>query len=202
MVSMLKNIKGFHHVKTLVVSVIAVSLGACSPATETTTSTDSVSPPPTSVATSSPLTTSSPATVAIPGVNNVGEINFNTASPNSTSGFFDAVNNSSTAEVEVVKGTPVTVRGWAFLAKEGRPADSVIITSGEDNTLVAVAPLNLERPDVSKALKNPAIEKSGWSTTFNASTLPTEQVVLKAWAYNSETKEATQVRNTYKVVVR
>ncbi len=202
MVSMLKSTKLLHHAKTLVVSVIAISLGACSPATETTnTPTDTVSPAPTSVATSSPQTTTSPATVAIPGVNDVGEINFKPASPNSTSGFFDGINGSSETKVEVPKGTPIVARGWAILATEGRPPDSVIITAGDNNSLVAVAPVNAERPDVAKILKNPAYRNSGWSVTFNPSTLPADQAVLKAWAYNSASKEATQLRLTHEVVV-
>ena len=201
MVSMLKSTKLFHHAKTLVVSVIAISLGACSPATETTTtSTDSVTAP-TSVATSSPLTTSSPTTVAIPGVNNVREINFKPASPNSTIGFFDAVNGSSATKVEVSKETPIVARGWAILPTAGRPPDSVIITSGDSNSVVAVAPVNLARPDVARILKNPAYSNSGWNVTFNPSTLPTDQVRLKAWAYNSTKKEALELKNTHEVVV-
>lgn len=202
MVSMLKNIKGFDQVKNLVVSVIVVSLGACSPATETTTtSNDSVSPAPTSVATSSPLTTSSPTTVAIPGVDNVGEINFKPASPNSSSGFFDAVNGSSATKVEVSNKTPIVARGWAILPTAGRPPDSVIITSGDSNSLVAVATVNLARPDVVRILKNPAYRNSGWNVSFNPSALPTDQVVLKAWAYNSARKEALELKNTHEVVV-
>lgn len=201
MVSMHKSTKLFHHAKTLVVSVLAISLGACSPATETTTTPPDSVTAPTSVATSSPQTTTSPPSVAIPGVNDVGEINFKPASPNSASGFFDAVNNSSATKVEVSNTTPIVARGWAILPAAGRPPDSVIITSGDSNSLVAVAPVNLARPDVVRILKNPAYRNSGWSVTFNPSTLPTDQAVLKAWAYNSASKEATQLRLTHEVVV-
>jgi len=199
---MLKNTKLFHHAKTLVVSVIAISLGACSPATETTTTpTDSVSPAPTSVATSSPQTTTSPPTVAIPGVKDVGEINFKPASPNFTSGFFDGKNGTRETTFEVSKATIFNISGWAILANENRPADMVIITYGDTNSLLAMAPVNLERPDVVKVLKNPAYKNSGWSTTINPSTLPANQVVLKAWAYNSANKEATQLSRTHEVIV-
>jgi len=73
----------------------------------------------------------------------------------------------------------------------------VIITYGDNNSLVAVAP-NLDRPDIVKLLKNPAYNKSGWSTTFNS--LPTAgKVALKAWAYNSASKKLPT--ETHEVVV-
>lgn len=200
---MLQHKKSFHHIKTFVISVIAVSLAACSDGTETSdNTTDSASSSPSSLPiSSSPQSTDVPANVTIPGVSNVGEIKFKPTSPNAPNGFFDTVNNSTAPEIEVADGTPITIRGWAILANEGRPPDSVIITSGDNNSLVALAPVNLERPDVVKVLKNPAYKNSGWSTTFNSSTLPANQVVLKAWAYNSASKEATQLSGTHEVVV-
>jgi len=95
----------------------------------------------------------------------------------------------------------VTVKGWTVLANEGKIADRVIITYGDDNSVVAVAPVSLDRPDVVKSLKNPNYRKSGWGATFNSSTLPTGTVALKAWAYNAANKNATQLGNTREVIV-
>lgn len=192
----------FHPTKAFLISAIAVSLAACSTGTESTNSpTSSASSPPTyDASSSSPQTANSPASVAIPGVNNVGEIKFQAASK-SPAGFFDAVNNSSAPTIEVPKATPLNARGWAVYTDVGRIPDRVIITYGDNNSLVAVAPVNLDRPDVVKILKNPAYRKSGWSATFNPSTLPAGKVVLKAWAYNSARKEATQLNSIHQVVV-
>jgi predicted SAM-dependent methyltransferase len=142
----------------------------------------------------------SQASVVIPGVKDIKEIKFRATSKNSP-GFFAAINGSSAPKLKVSKASSLTASGWAVLADEGRPADRVLITYGDNNLLVAVAPVNLERPDVVKVLKDPAYKNSGWSATFNPSTLPGDEVVLKAWAYNSARKEAIQLNLTHEVVV-
>ncbi len=151
--------------------------------------------PPSTASTDSscPQTTESPTGFVIPDVTNIKEINFKVASKSPPSGFFDGVNGSAVTKIEVQTATPITARGWAILADEGRPADRVIVTYGKKNSLVAVASVNLERPDVAKALENPAYSKSGWSITLATSNLPKGQIVLKAWAYNSARKEAIQL---------
>lgn len=195
-----------HCKKALLVSGIAVLFASCSANTGSntvTSDTDSANSPPTETVSSSPTDTASSTqtpSVSVPGVNNVGEINFKAGSKNS-SGFFDAVNGSNAPRIEVQKTQPVTVSGWAVVADEGKLPDRVIITYGDNNSLVAVTPVNLERTDVVKLLKNPAYKYSGWTTTFNSSTLPSGPVVLKAWSYNAAKKEATQLAPTHQVVM-
>jgi len=191
------------HTKRFLISVLTVSLAACSAGPESSNSPadTAISPPISSPISSSSQTTASPASVTIPGVKDVGEIDFKTPSKNSPNGFFDAINDSSAPKIEISKATPITVRGWAFIPDKGRPADRVIITSGNNNSVLAVAPVNMERPDVVKVLKNPAYRNSGWKITLNPNILPADQVVLKAWAYNSTAKEAIQLTPTHEVVV-
>jgi hypothetical protein len=140
-------------------------------------------------------TTDSQASVAISKVSSNKEIKFKTASRKSLNGYLDGINGSTTT-IAIPKATSLIVSGWAILADEGKPADSVIITYGDNNSLVAVAPVNVERPDVVKASQNPAYKNSGWNATFNSSILPIGKVIIKAWAYNSATKEATQLNCT------
>lgn len=194
--------KGFHQLKTLGILVLAVPLASCSDANEITNNPteEASTPPASSVNSASSQTTDAPATVAIPGVKDIGEITFRPASPN-TSGFFDSINGSNTSRIEVPKATSVTASGWAVLTNEGKAPDSVIVTSGNNNSVVAVAPVNLNRPDIVKALKNPDFKNSGWSATFDSSTLPTSSVVLRAWAFNAATKEATPLSKSFEVVV-
>ena len=211
------NVQIFHPLKTLLISVIAISLAACAGTQNTTTPNDSAGSPTfnsaspnepagspvadSTTGSSSPQPTSSPVSVAIPGVNNVEEINFKPAPKNLPNGRFDGLNNSNAPKIEVTQSTPVTARGWAIIADESKLPDNVIITYGDNNSLVAVAPVNVERPDVAKVLKNPAYRKSGWSAIVNPSILPAGEVVLKAWAYNSASKEATQLDSTYQLVI-
>lgn len=198
--------KSFHQIKTLFVSGLLVSLASCTAGTEISNSpTNSASSPQTPTPTPSPSasqTTASPASLTIPGVNNITEVNFKTPSGNSPNGVFDTINGSTRPTIQVSKATPLTATGWAVIPGEKKTADRVILTYGDNNSLVAVAPVNLERIDVVKALNNPAYLKSGWIVTFNSSTLPTEQVVFKAWAYDSARKEATQLTSTHEVVIK
>lgn len=200
-VIMLQHKKLLKNTRMLLVSAIAVSLAACSGADESSTSSTSL-PSNSPVSSSSPQTTALPAGVTIPGVSNLGEINFKTANRNLPSGFFNGGNNGSNGpKVEARKETPFSVSGWAVSPSEGKPADSIIITQGDANSFVAVAPVNVDRPDVVKVLKNPAYQKSGWTITINPSTLPNNQVTLKGWAYNSASKQATELSNSLDVVV-
>ncbi|MUL36694.1 hypothetical protein BWI75_10125 [Gloeocapsopsis sp. AAB1 = 1H9] len=173
---------------------VAIILTAC-PNNQTATTS------PNSAVTTTPLPqTESLASVNIPGVTNVGEINFKTTSTG-VQGFFDAVNGSNAAKVEVSRTNPTNIYGWAILANKGRPADNVIITYGDNNIVVAVATVNVERPDVAKVLNNSALANSGWNINFETSTLPEGSIILKAWAYDSETKEATQLTNTREITI-
>ncbi|OKH25341.1 hypothetical protein [Chroogloeocystis siderophila] len=167
-------------------AIATIILAACAPANQTTTT--------------PPQTTELPAGVSIPGVTNVGEINFRTTSTGAQ-GFFDGVNGSNAPRIEVSGTEPINVYGWAILTNKGRPADNVIITYGDNNAVVAVAPVNVERPDVAKVLNNSAFANSGWNINFDASTLPEGSLMLKAWAYDSEAREATQLTTTREVVI-
>lgn len=143
----------------------------------------------------------SQANIAIAGVKSVKEIDFKVTS-NSANGFFNGLpDGSSGPKVEIPKATPFNVSGWAILSDENRAADLVIITYGDSNSLLALAPVNLERPDVVKALNNPAYKNSGWSTKVNPANLPNDKVLLKAWAYNSARKQATLLNNSLQVVL-
>lgn len=189
------------HITTLS-AIATIVLAACAPANQTTTSPDAASPPPTVATTSpSPPATELPVGVSIPGVTNVGEINFITTSTGAQ-GFFDGVNGSNASRIEVSGTDPINVYGWAILTNKGRPADNVIITYGDNNAVVAVAPVNVERPDVAKVLNNSAFTNSGWNISFDASTLPEGSLMLKAWAYDSEAREATQLTNTPEIIIR
>lgn len=182
-------------------AVLAILITACAGPETTSTLNEPASPPITDSTMSTPQATESVVKVTIPGVNNVEEIDFKPVPAKSSIGHFDTINGSNAPKIEVPKVTLLTATGWAIAPEAGKLPDSIIITHGDSNSLVAVAPVNVERPDVEKALKNPAYKNSGWSATFDSSILPNKQVVLKAWAYNSATKEATQLNATYEVVV-
>lgn len=61
--------------------------------------------------------------------------------------------------------------------------------------------MSTERQDLVKGFKKPNYKNSGWNTTFGASTLPAGKTVLKAWAFNSDTKEAMQLGRPHEVTI-
>lgn len=184
---------------------VCIPLFACSTGTEATNNTiNSVSPPPADTTSpSSPQATTASSQV-VPGVKDIKEITFKPVSNNpqtlGANGFFDGTAASNEKTIEVQKGNPVTLQGWAILADEGKPADAVIITHGDNNSLVAVAPVDKERSDVAKNLKNQAYKNSGWAVPVDTSSLPAN-VELKAWAYDSQSKEARQLSYTHELIL-
>lgn len=180
-----------------VISVLAVSLAACSGNSQSasTTSPDNTSP---AVTTSSSSVDAGTSSSAPTGSNpqekiNPSEVKFKPAPPNTLYGVFDVVNGSNAPAHKVSQSKPTAIAGWATLPNKGKPADRVIITLADNKTVVAVTPVNSVRDDVAKTMKNPAFKNSGWNATIAPSTLPTGKVALKAWAYDSVTKEATQL---------
>ena len=189
----------FHRTKILIISAAAVSLAACSTGSNSTDSSTSPnsSPPNSSGNSPSGQTTDTTISTNIPGVSDIKDVKFTPNSKNVPTGFFNGANGSTQPKQDVSKSKPFTVSGWAILATEGKVADRVVITAGDNNTVVAVVPTNVERPDVVQVLKNPAYKNSGWVATINPATLPNGKVVLQAWAYNSASKNAIQLNNAF-----
>lgn len=188
-----------------VISALAVSLAACSGNSESAsnpTSPDSSSPA-AAPSTAAPAVdrTSSTVSVSSPELKNVSEVKFKTPTAGALYGVFDVVNESSASSHKVSKATPVKLSGWAVLANKGKTADSVIITQADNKKVLAVATVNVSRPDVAKALNNPAYKSAGWNATINPSNLPAGKVVIQAWAYDSASKEATQLSRNHELDV-
>lgn len=187
-----------------VISGLAVLLAACSDGSQSATN------PTSPAANSSPTeTTASPvaqtqaseASVSIPGVKSVSEIKFQTPPPTTQYGFFDIVNESNSLTHNLQKTDTLRLSGWAVLPEKDKPADIVIITTGDNKTVVAVAKANLSRPDVVKSFNKAGYKNSGWNLAAKASALPSGKSELKAWAYDSASKTATQLTRVHTVVV-
>ncbi len=178
-------------------------LAACSPNNTTTTNAPTETTP--SQTTSEQITPTDAGNfiAAIPNVKDISEIQFvQPPEELSGNGSIDAVNDSATTTHEVTASTPITVAGWAIIPAKNRPANQILLTIGEDNKIIGVATVDQPRPDVATALKNPAVEKSGWVATVDPSLLPAEQVTIKAWAYDAETKEANLLKSTHTISVK
>jgi hypothetical protein len=186
----------------LVISTFIASLAACNSSPEST----SVNPSPAT----SPDVSGSPATqtnssdstskVSIPSIQSFAKIVFKEPTKDSNSGYFEAINDSSKLSHEISKTASFKVSGWAVSPDYSKPADLVIITAGNDNTPIAVAPVTIDRQDIVKGFKKPALAKSGWSVQIDPASLPNDKVILKAWAYNPTTKEATPLVVEHEII--
>ncbi|MGQ4649219.1 hypothetical protein [Lyngbya aestuarii] len=195
--------KNSAHVKNLMTATVAGALVACNPGAEKS---QVITTPPTSVSPTPTQTTDAPATsvptkVTIPGVPDIGEVRFKPLNEiTAPHGFLGTVNGSAElSHNNISKTQPVELTGWAILPDKVKPGDMVFITYGENNSLLAATPVNVERPDVVEALGNPAYLKSGWVTNFDPSALPTDKVALKAWVYDATSQEATLLSNTHEI---
>ena len=194
--------------KLLVVSAAVAAISAYSPATEATNNSVQASGNrkllpqasffPKNQETSQPVKLA----VTIPGISNPKQISFKNPSKGVVVGVFEAVNNGAELSNTITKTKPFLVSGWAVSSDKKKPASSVIITSGEANTPVAVAVVNLNRPDVSKFLKNPSLTKSGWVTRIVPSSLSGQKVTLKAWSYDPQTKTAIMLGTTHQIILQ
>lgn len=184
---------------TLTFPIFLASLVACNPSPEGSKVNTSPTASPSSEAPTSPNTQTTTSNVSIPGVQNYTEIIFKQPQKNSSNGFFEAVNDSPELERELPKTKPFRVSGWAVNADFTQPADLVIITMGDDNTPIAIAPLTIDRPDITKGFKKNALAKSGWSATIDPISLPNNSVILKAWSYDPAAKEAIQLSQEHKL---
>ncbi len=187
------NVKFTKIITLACVSCMALILGACgSPqAVEQTTEPSQVE----STAPEEEPTTE----VAKAEIENPEEVTFITEDETVVAGSFDAINGNNAPTQTISKETPISVGGWAAMPSNTKPAEQVIITVGDDNSIVAVVPVNVERSDVAEALKNQEYLKSGWQGKIEPSQLPEEATTIKAWAYSPSTKEAFILPNVYEV---
>lgn len=108
--------------------------------------------------------------------------------PNSTKvvGSFDGLQS-----LDSNKKLDVLASGWSILGKADCAQNTVFITYSPVNSpnelkLLGAGLVSAERYDVATTLNSVSALHSGWNISFNKLNLPPEDVVLRAWAYNSE----------------
>ena len=90
--------------------------------------------------------------------------------------------------------------GWAILEDSGRTADAVLLSYQDDKgepKIFMIAPVKLDRPDVSKFKQNSIYTRSGWSIVFSRSSLPNRKLTINAWAYDVKTKSSYLLNGSY-----
>lgn len=87
-------------------------------------------------------------------------------------------------------------RGWAFLPETNQPADAVILTYQNDRDepiLLTVSHRRLHRGDIANTLQRSIDPWVGWQAEFNRSDLPQTANLVRAWAFNSRSRQAFSI---------
>ncbi|ACK71302.1 hypothetical protein PCC7424_2897 [Gloeothece citriformis PCC 7424] len=201
----MSNKSTYPSIKALIISAIVISLTACSSGTDNSQSasdSDSASNTQTTEQTTeAPDTNAAPIATAPTSVEEVPKpqkVEFE-KSYEATTGFVDVVNGTAKFKLNVAQTEPIVIQGWAVTPDYQQPADMVLITLKNDNTIISTAKVDAERKDVADELKQPATLNSGWDVQIDPATLPSDQVELQAWGYDSKTQKAYPLNNSFEI---
>ncbi len=89
----------------------------------------------------------------------------------------------------IQRNDEISLLGWAILPQQNKPADAVYLSIGEQNQLIAVGQVNLERLDIVTAFSEENYQKSGWTIRVPTAILPEGSTLLKVWAYDAAADE-------------
>ncbi|HEY3443783.1 MAG TPA: hypothetical protein VGK29_23710 [Paludibaculum sp.] len=92
---------------------------------------------------------------------------------------------------------PMMAFGWAFLPKEAKVPDAILMTCDGDQRIVGSGEIHMPRPDVVRAMGNdPRALPSGFGALLDGKRLPAGGCMLRAWAYDAAEHKARPVANT------
>ncbi|MEC4817757.1 MAG: hypothetical protein SAK29_31470, partial [Scytonema sp. PMC 1069.18] len=103
--------------------------------------------------------------------------------------------------VIVSKKDSIEFAGWAILPQKQEQPKVVLLSYGTNQLFLANAVVQLDRPDVAKALNSSLYQKSGWSVNVSPSLIPTGETVVKAWVYDSKLKQFIKLNGEPKIKV-
>jgi hypothetical protein len=101
----------------------------------------------------------------------------------------------------VDSGDVLTVKGWAVLLNQHKPADMTLLTCGDNNAIVAAGQPWQIRPDVVRELGDARYLKSGWQIPVRPEKLP-RGCEVKAFAYDATANEAGMLPDLRKLAAK
>ncbi|MBA3572151.1 MAG: hypothetical protein H0W34_09305 [Pyrinomonadaceae bacterium] len=94
-----------------------------------------------------------------------------------------------------------TASGWAVLPQRGDAADAILLTYDRavgDSVIFALADTGAERGVVARILRRSSpSDYAGWQKSFSVNDLPTNPVIITAWAFDARTGKAVQLDGTH-----
>ena len=120
--------------------------------------------------------------------------------PSAVYGYLD---NPQTSEKPLIvrKSGTVRVAGWAFLPEKMGQANIALLSYGNNKSFFANAYVNLDSPDIAKALNSHKYKRVRWAVTFLANSLPVGDTTISAWVYNADGKQFVKLNGGAKVTV-
>jgi len=92
--------------------------------------------------------------------------------------------------------------GWAILPKQSKSARLVLLGLGNrPETFLATAYVNLNSPDVVKAMGSERYQRSRWQAIVSPKLLPLGETRLTAWVYNPDSRAFIKLRGELKLSV-
>ncbi len=95
----------------------------------------------------------------------------------------------------------LNIAGWAILPDSQEFPKTVFFSYGNNRSFFANAVINLDSPDVAKALNSSKYSKVRWSANILFNSLPLGETVIKAWVYDPDGKKLIKLNGEPKVKV-
>ncbi len=101
----------------------------------------------------------------------------------------------------VTRKDNVTLAGWSILRNHLELPKIVLFSKGNNQSFFTSAYVNLDSPDVAKALNSRRYGKSRWAVIFSPISMPLGETTIKAWVYDSPGKKFVKLKSEPRVKV-
>jgi hypothetical protein len=93
------------------------------------------------------------------------------------------------------------LQGWAILPDSRQSPKTVFLSYGEQFSFFAHGTVNVDRPDMAKALNSSRYTTVGWLAVTTLNTLPLGETVINAWVYDREGNRFVKLQGEPKIQV-
>jgi hypothetical protein len=104
-----------------------------------------------------------------------------------------------------IGGNALGLSGWAFSTEHERAADAVVLSwekVPEQAEAFALADMGLVREDLVQKFRHSGYRRAGWVKRFDASVLPKGNLTIRAWAFDTDTAQATRLDGSFVLQVK
>ncbi|WP_334834759.1 hypothetical protein [Nostoc sp.] len=91
--------------------------------------------------------------------------------------------------------------GWAIIPEGLEQPPIVLLSYGNSQSFFATGLVNLNRPDVAKALNSNLYNTSGWEANISLKSIPAGESVIKAWVYDRISQQFIKLNGEPKITV-